>query len=66
MTIADIHLTEREGLLMDYAHERKTALSFRAQAWTLKANGYDNSMAVKFAREYALRARQIWGRITQP
>lgn len=65
MTIADIKLTERELLLMDYARERQNAIGFRTQAWTLKAAGHDNKLAVKFAREYAASARQIWRRITQ-
>lgn len=66
MTITDLNLTRRESLLMDYAQERRTALQFRAQAWAQKATGHDNSLAVKFAREYAASARQIWRRITQP
>lgn len=66
MTIADIKLTERESLLMDYAQERRTALQFRTQAWALKATGHDNSLALKYAREYAAEARQIWRRITNP
>ena len=66
MTIADIKLTERELLLMDYANTRRVAMGFRSQAWWLKTTGHDPSLAIKYAREYAAEARQIWRRITNP
>lgn len=64
MTIADLPLTNREWDLMDYANDRRLALEFRHRATMHARQGYDASLAIKYAREYAAEARKTWNRIT--